>query len=194
MKEYPLTTLERKAWIFAEKAHRGTFRRFTEVPYFDAHVRFVFKLLKKIDTDEKSAVAALLHDTVEDVKWVTLDIILEEFGKEVHDLVWELTSIDELVKKMGKPEYLLDKMLTMSDKGLLIKLCDRYQNLSDHFNASDRFREKYYLETQHIIKGLRSRHLNKKHRVVLSWIEGIMKTMQKRYSLLEYQDFVLSKY
>lgn len=191
-KVYPLTPLEKQAWDFAKEAHRGAVRKFSGVPYFDGHVRYVFKLYKKITTDEIGACAALLHDVVEDTDVTNEDIVIT-FGPEVGKLVKELASIDELVKIMGKPEYLLDKMLTMSDKGLLVKLCDRYQNLSDHFNSSDKFRQKYYKETEYIIRNLkRQRHLNRKHRVTINWIEGIMDTMKKRY-ILEYKDYLLQK-
>ena len=191
-KVYPLSELEKHAWDFAEEAHSGTFRKFSGVAYFDGHVRHVFKLLKKVDIDEIAAAAALLHDVVEDVEGITNEDIVHTFGEEVGKLVFELTSIDELVKKMGKPEYLLDKMLTMSDKGLLIKLCDRCQNLSDHFDSSDKFRKNYYDQTHYIIEGLkRGRQLNKKHTTVLNWIEGMMNNMKKRYTILEFSEFIM---
>jgi len=191
-KTYTLSELEKQAWDFAEEAHRGTFRKFSGVAYFDGHVKPVFKILKKVDIDEVAAAAALLHDVVEDVEGITNEDIVQTFGEEVGKLVFELTSIDELVKKMGKPEYLLDKMLTMSDKGLLIKLCDRCQNLSDHFNSSDEFRKNYYDQTHYIIEGLkRGRQLNKKHTTILNWIEGTMGNMKKRYSILEFSEFIM---
>lgn len=190
-KVYPLSELEQKAWEFAKNAHEGAFRKFSGVAYFDGHVRHVFKILKKVDVRETLAVAALLHDVVEDTE-VTNEDIVKLFGIEIGKLVYELTSIDELVKKMGKPEYLLDKMLTMSSDGLLVKLCDRYQNLSDHFNSSDSFRRNYYNQTKYIIDGLKKgRQLNRKHSIIVSWIEAIMETMQKRYRILEFNEFIL---
>jgi len=128
-KKYPLTELEKKAWSFAEKAHRGVSRKFSGDPYFE-HVRKVFKLVKKVDTRETLGAAALLHDTLEDCPQVTYEILVENFGKEVANLVKELTSKEDLVDAMGKADYLLDKMATMSDDALTVKLCDRLQNLS----------------------------------------------------------------
>lgn len=192
-KEYPLSDLEIKAWKFAHSAHKGVNRKFTEVPYF-YHVRQVFKLVKKVDISEEMGAAALLHDTVEDVEEVTIDIIKKGFGDVVANLVKELTSDSEMVGIMGKPEYLLDKMNSMSDKALIIKLCDRYQNLSDHFTASDSFRRKYYKETKFIIDELKgSRQLNRKQTIVIDWIEGLLRMMEKRYIFKTLESFKLIK-
>ena len=182
-KKYPLTELERKAWKFAQIAHEGVNRKFSGVPYFE-HVRKVFKLVKKVDTRSILGAASLLHDTIEDCPEVTYEIILQEFGKEVADIVQELTSKEDLLDAMGKPDYLLDKMATMSDNALTVKLCDRLQNLSDHFSASDKFRRKYYFETKYIIDSLKAnRHLLRPHLTVIELIEGILKMMSKRYEL-----------
>lgn len=180
-KKYPLTELEKKAWSFAEKAHRGVSRKFSGDPYFE-HVRKVFKLVKKVDTRETLGAAALLHDTLEDCPQVTYEILVENFGKEVANLVKELTSKEDLVDAMGKADYLLDKMATMSDDALTVKLCDRLQNLSDHFSASDKFRKKYYEETKYIVDSLKAnRQLNKSQNTVINLIIGLLDMMNRRY-------------
>jgi (p)ppGpp synthase/HD superfamily hydrolase len=180
-KKYPLTALEKKAWAFAEEAHKGVSRKFSNVPYFE-HVRKVFKLVKKVDTRETLGAAALLHDTLEDCPKVTYSILVENFGKEVADIVKELTSKEDLIDVMGKAEYLLDKMATMSDDSLTVKLCDRLQNLSDHFSASDKFRKKYYEETKYIVDSLRAnRQLNKSQITVINLISGLLDMMNRRY-------------
>jgi len=180
-KKYPLTELEKKAWSFAEKAHSGVTRKFSGDPYFE-HVRKVFKLVKKVDTRETLGAAALLHDTLEDCPQVTYEILIENFGKEVANLVKELTSKEDLVDAMGKADYLLDKMATMSDDALTVKLCDRLQNLSDHFSASDKFRKKYYEETKYIVDSLKSnRQLNKSQILVINLITGLLDMMNRRY-------------
>ena len=186
-----LTDLEKKAWNFANKAHSGVRRKFSGDPYFE-HVRKVFKILKKVDTNEILGTAALLHDVVEDTDF-TYDDIKSEFGVKVADLVKELTSINELVSVMGKPGYLLDKMVTMSDDALTIKLCDRLQNLSDHFSASEKFRIKYYSETKYIIDNLKKwRHLNRRHLTIVNLIEGILDMMERRY-IKTFEGFNISK-
>lgn len=180
-KKYPLSELEKKAWKFAEEAHKGVSRKFSGDPYFE-HVRKVFKLVKKIDTRETLGAAALLHDTLEDCPEVTYKILVDNFGKEVADIVKELTSKEDLIDAMGKADYLLDKMATMSDDALTVKLCDRLQNLSDHFSASDKFRKKYYDETKYIVDRLKvNRQLKKSQITVINLIIGLLDMMNRRY-------------
>ena len=189
-RKYPLTELEQKAWDFAVKAHKGITRKFGGgTPYFE-HVRKVFKLVKKVDTRETLGAAALLHDTVEDVDWVTYDLIKKEFGLEVMNLVKELTSKGKLIDLVGKPNYLLNKMVHMSNDALIIKLCDRLQNISDHFAASDKFRAKYYKETRFIIDGLKAqRQLTRPQITVVNQIEGLLNMMVKRYKIATFENF-----
>lgn len=179
-KKYQLTELEKKAWEFAQNAHKDVLRKFTGDPYFE-HVRKVFKLVKKIDTREILGAAALLHDVVEDTEY-TIEDIKREFGNEVAKLVKELTSEEDLLDGMGKTEYLLDKMSTMSNDALIIKLCDRLQNLSDHFTASTKFKENYYKQTKYISDKLRiERQLLRPQITVLDLIDGMLEMMDKRY-------------
>ncbi len=196
MPTYPLTEIEKKAWDFAEKAHYGVFRKFRNATYFDGHVRKVFGLVKQYDTSPEVGAAALLHDCVEDVDEITYETILNEFGKEIADLVKELTSSEEYIDVMGKPDYLLDKMVTMSDKALIIKLCDRLQNISDSFSQQESFRDKYYKETRYIINGLKdNRQLNQVHRRIIEQIEGTLNNLRSRYyayeskHILMFEDF-----
>lgn len=189
-KKYNLSDLEKKAWNFAKEAHKGVTRKFSGAPYFE-HVRKVFKLVKKVDTRGILGAASILHDTIEDVDDVTYEVLVDQFGKEVADLVKELTSDGELLDAMGKPDYLLDKMATMSNDALTIKLCDRLQNLSDHFAASAKFRENYYKETKYIIDNLRShRQLTRSQMTVADQIDGIIKMMGKRYKLVKFESFM----
>ena len=181
MPTLPLTPLEQKAWEFAKKAHHGVFRKFRQAPYFDGHVAKVYGILKQYDTRPTLGAAAILHDTIEDVDFVTFDLIKSKFGSKVASLVKELTSDDELVKKHGKSNYLLNKMTYMSEDALLIKLCDRFQNVSDMYAASAGFRSKYYYETRFIIDNLKSnRRLNHKHLRIISQIDGILINTKSR--------------
>jgi GTP pyrophosphokinase len=191
-KNYPISEIEIKAWKFAHNAHQGVERKFSGVPYF-FHVRQVFKLVKKVDPNPDLGVAALLHDTVEDVEEVTYEVILKEFGKKVADIVDELTSDKKKIKSLGKAKYLAGKMIKMTNDALVIKLCDRYQNLSDHLDASPQFRKKYYIETKYIIEKLKQeRHLNRKQLTIVSWIDGLLSMMEKRYKVHTFESYSMS--
>jgi len=160
MANAPITPKEKLAWEFAQRAHKDQVRKFTGLPYFDNHVQKVNGTLKLYTTDEATLIAALLHDVVEDCyedKWQAYVDIKDLFGKEVADIVWELTSDeDEMKHKWGgsKTNYLINKMLKMSDKAFTIKLSDRFNNIADAFTASERFRNNYYRETCAIVDAM----------------------------------------
>lgn len=53
-------------------------------------------ILTEIGIDAPTIAAGLLHDTVEDCKDVTLDVIRQEFGEEVAMLVDGVTKLSQL--------------------------------------------------------------------------------------------------
>lgn len=113
---------------FAANKHKDQVRRGTGLPYI-VHPFEVALLLVKYGRPDLVEVA-LLHDTLEDTQ-TTVEEIVENFGPTVAELVKELTSDRERIKKMGKNPYLIDKMKKMSQPALLVKLCDRLSNISD---------------------------------------------------------------
>ncbi len=74
------------ALCFASKAHFGQFRKGTNIPYIH-HPMEAARIVATICRDERLIAAAYLHDTVEDCAGVTPDMIEEEFGLEVAELV-----------------------------------------------------------------------------------------------------------
>lgn len=146
----------RDAMKFAKEAHAGQRRKFADVPYV-AHPANVAALVAKFKPGSKNLnvllAAASLHDTVEDTE-TTIEQIRSKFGNFVAALVQELTSDKDKIDKLGKAEYLLQKMVSMSDYGLVLKLADRLSNTSDLPVATEKFREKYRTETKHILDGL----------------------------------------
>ena len=160
-----------KAATFAANKHQGQHRKGSGAPYI-VHPRGVFKLLKDLRVkDVTLLVSAYLHDTLEDTK-TTYNEIKNEFSKEVADIVKQLTSDKKEIEKVGKPEYLLKKMINMSDNSLIVKLADRVHNLSDMMTASKKFSDKMWEQTWYIINGLRQkRSLNGVHKKLLRRIE-----------------------
>ena len=140
----PLTPKEKEAWDFAKDLHKDQVRKFINKPYFMAHVQKVNGIAKQYTTDEDILCAALLHDTIEDCfedPDVGYHIIEGKFGKKIADIVQELTSSKDEIEDNydSKADYLIVKMIHMTDEALFIKLCDRLQNISDAFTASERF-------------------------------------------------------
>ena len=74
-----------KAIEFAAIRHKDQKRKGTELPYI-VHPMEVMQILTENGCDEIVIVAGILHDTIEDTE-TTYDDILENFGKEIADIV-----------------------------------------------------------------------------------------------------------
>jgi (p)ppGpp synthase/HD superfamily hydrolase len=98
----PQDTLVRRAYAFAEAAHRGQRRKDDRA--FIAHPVHVARLLAARGYDEEVVAAALLHDVVEDTT-VTLAEIRERFGERVAQLVACVTEDPELPAPERKRAY-----------------------------------------------------------------------------------------
>ena len=156
-----------KALEYAILKHKGQYRKNSNMPYY-WHVMCVAKNVednKKSTNLELLLVAAILHDTYEDCKDVTLEEIAKLFGYKVAALVDELSSDKEEIKKIGKTEYLKQKMAKMSSYALVIKLSDRLDNVKDLDTCSEKFQNKYARETYDILAHLKQcgRKLTKTH-------------------------------
>jgi (p)ppGpp synthase/HD superfamily hydrolase len=165
----------RKAFNFMVEAHDGVKRKFSGLPY--AHhpvaVAQIVRNKKQSHKIDKLVIAALLHDTVEDVDHITSSTIYDEFGEIVGGLVYELTSDPKGLEKMGKKDYLATKMTKMTSWALVIKLADRLHNCSDLSKGSEKFRQKYVSETRYIIDYLRQhRYLSDTHKDLINLIEN----------------------
>ncbi len=124
--------LVKKAYLFAEEAHRGQKRKSGE-SYF-IHPCFVASILTELMIDPPTIAAGLLHDTVEDCENITLDTIRRDFGDEVAGLVDGVTKLNKLDfadKEEAQAESLRKMILAMSKdiRVVLIKLADRLHNM-----------------------------------------------------------------
>jgi len=134
----PSETL-RHALDYAKNAHVEQFRKSGQ-PYI-IHPILVASIVASITDDESMAVAALLHDVVEDTE-ITIEKIVELFGEDVAHLVEGLTKIDsirgtELIPSSSSERLVVSalsfrKMLLASIEDvrvLVVKLCDRLHNM-----------------------------------------------------------------
>ena len=74
-----------EAAAFAERVHRGTFRKGTAIPYI-VHPMETAVIVSGFTDEEEMIAAALLHDVVEDAG-VTGEELEERFGRRVKELV-----------------------------------------------------------------------------------------------------------
>lgn len=175
-----------KAYKFAIEKHATELRKVSFDPYF-VHPIMVSEFTKKYKKSKNKnllVICALLHDTVEDTD-TSLEEIKDLFGEDVANIVSELTSDkDKYVEMGGKCEYLKNKLVSISNYSLYIKLCDRLSNISDldDENTNCDFRDKYLLETIEIISYLKSnRELTQSQLNVINAINNVLFGLEYRY-------------
>jgi (p)ppGpp synthase/HD superfamily hydrolase len=78
-----------RASKFAKHAHRNQRRKYTHEPYF-VHLHEVAQICARHGGSKRSIAAAYLHDVIEDQP-ITHEQLVSEFGREVADIVRELT-------------------------------------------------------------------------------------------------------
>lgn len=118
------------AFSYALELHGRQIRKGTSIPYI-AHLMSVTALVIENGGDEDLAIAALLHDAVEDQGGIeTLEVIQSRFGERVARIVFECS--DALVTpkppwRERKKEY-LTHLETVGDDTRLVSLADKLHN------------------------------------------------------------------
>lgn len=156
-----------KALEFAREKHKGQIRKNNTPVEYITHPINVANLVKKFANNAKNiddlVSSAYLHDTLEDTN-TTYEELICNFGNIISNLVKELTNNDVLKKEMGKTKYLSMKMANMSEDALIIKLCDRLDNVSSLYDTNKAFIDKYLRETISILNYIiNNRNLNTIH-------------------------------
>jgi guanosine-3',5'-bis(diphosphate) 3'-pyrophosphohydrolase len=116
---------------FAARKHRDQRRKDKEASPYINHPIGVAYLAMSLGgiTDLVVLQAALLHDTVEDTN-TTYEELVSEFGKEVADVVMEVTD-DKSLPKAERKRAQVEHVPLISKRAKLVKLCDKLYNLSD---------------------------------------------------------------
>ena len=132
-----LTSRFEEALIFAFSLHKNQNRKVVPVPYF-AHLMGVTSLVLESGGDEDTAVAALLHDAVEDQGGVSiLNAIRDRFGVRVAEIV-DACSDTYLSPKPPwrerKERYLIHLKNSASD-ARLVSLADKLYNVRTMIDA-----------------------------------------------------------
>lgn len=130
------TKLINDAFQFAMEKHKGAMRKNKE-PYI-LHPIAVAQILADLGFESDLVAAALLHDVVEDCD-VTVEYLMERFGKIVADTVDALSAVNVITS--GNPEMEKKDIDVLSDvkllneieknpKAIYVKIADRIHNLT----------------------------------------------------------------
>ncbi|MGC9008023.1 MAG: bifunctional GTP diphosphokinase/guanosine-3',5'-bis pyrophosphate 3'-pyrophosphohydrolase, partial [Halothiobacillaceae bacterium] len=120
-----------QAYAFSKQAHEGQLRVSGE-PYI-THPVAVAEILAGLRLDEKTIIAALLHDVIEDTP-TARDQIAAEYGDEVAHLVDGVSKLDQIRFKSKAEQQAANfrKMIMAMVEDvrvILIKLADRLHNM-----------------------------------------------------------------
>ena len=178
---------------FSIDAHKMQFRKSGE-PYA-IHPILVASIVSTITNDESMAVAALLHDVVEDTE-VTIEQINERFGDDVAHLVSGLTKIDnirdiELIPSNSDERLIASaltfrKMLIASIEDvrvLVVKLCDRLHNMLT-LDALAPHKQKRIAEETLVV------YAPIAHRLGISFLKNILEDLSFGYLFAQEKHFI----
>jgi GTP pyrophosphokinase len=151
--------LIKRAYDFSAKAHDGQKRKSGD-PYF-IHPASVAGIITELRLDTASVCAGLLHDVVEDTLATTKDIE-REFGAEVASLVDGVTKLGKInfASKEDRQAENFRKMVVAMARDirvLLIKLCDRVDNMRTLEHMKPEAQERIARETLEIYAPLANR-------------------------------------
>ncbi|MEX2303599.1 MAG: HD domain-containing protein [Bryobacterales bacterium] len=138
-----------QALSYASRLHRGQRRKGADIPYV-AHLLAVASLVLEHGGDEEEAIAALLHDSIEDIGGASLRReIREHFGERVLSIVEGCTDSDTNPKPPWKERKKAHvESLASADASVrLVIAADKLHNvrslLMDHKRLGDRLWQRF---------------------------------------------------
>jgi len=151
------------ALAFAAHKHRAQRRKDKEAsPYINHPIALADVLVNEGGVDDAVALAAaVLHDTIEDTETSYAEL-REQFGKEVADVVLEVTD-DKTLDKAERKALQVAHAHRLSVRAKLVKLADKICNLRDIVSNPPATwplvrKQEYYEWAKRVIDGLRGAH------------------------------------
>lgn len=164
-----------EAAVLIQGAHKDQFRKDGKTPFY-THPFAVAKLVQEFvsEDDDVLLISALAHDCVEDIEDFDLDDFVNKLYGDDDKFKKDKTRIKDIVLALTKNntfetrhERNLDNYVRISNCGMdaiLIKLCDRFHNVSDMEGMTHPFQLRYLMETQFLLgyfSGSRSEQIYK---------------------------------
>lgn len=135
-----------KAIDFAQKAHKGQYRKGSDIPYI-IHPLGVMEILIRNGAKEDAVIAGVLHDVVEDTDYTIEDIRII-FGDRVAQLVDYASEPHKDDEWHNRKTHTIEMLKTLKDKDALYVICaDKYHNVcsmcKDYENMGDKLWDKF---------------------------------------------------
>lgn len=147
-----------KALAFVNYYHRRQTRKdANETPYIVHLLRVSAKVLE-LGGSETTAVAALLHDILEDTE-CGKELVQRTFGDRILGIVQELSE-DKNTPKEKRKEIYAKSITNMSPEAALISFCDKLDNIESYTKSPNLFGESQKNFYRDLIPNYRKRGFN----------------------------------
>lgn len=134
-----------KAVEFSAVAHDKQYRKGSTLPYFSHPVTVGFYLIEA-GASEEAIAAGILHDVVEDTA-ITYDMVKEEFGEIIADLVEGCSEPDKSLSWEKRKSHTINTLRTASFQIKQIACADKLHNLTtihyDYETEGERIWERF---------------------------------------------------
>jgi (p)ppGpp synthase/HD superfamily hydrolase len=144
-----------KALVYAELKHHNQVRKGGDIPYV-GHLLSVAGLVINDGGSETQAIAALLHDTVEDAGGpATLDEIKKNFGDDVARIVDECSDTDVEPKPpwRDRKQAYVTHLADVGQDTLLVSVADKFDNarsmLRDYHEHGQQLWQRFTVKDPH---------------------------------------------
>lgn len=164
-----------RAYNDAKDAFRGKLRDDGKTRYFE-HIRAVALILLEYlrIKDPDIIVTALLHDIVEDKDKWTIDRVRNEYGDQVAYLMQYVTKPPEYSDKVIRDMVYHQRFDGAPRKFFLIKLADRFHNISTLWSCTEEKRRRKIEETRRFYLPYAEREL-----ILLHELEEVLELAEK---------------
>ncbi|AFY57342.1 hypothetical protein Riv7116_4934 [Rivularia sp. PCC 7116] len=128
--KYFLTNRFEQALVYASRLHRKQIRKGSNIPYI-SHLLSVTALVLEDGGDEDEAIAALLHDAVEDQGGqATREVIFDMFGLKVAEIVDGCSDTNTIPKPpwLQRKQQYIDNLRGASASIRKVSLADKLHN------------------------------------------------------------------
>jgi (p)ppGpp synthase/HD superfamily hydrolase len=182
-----MTSVHRHALHIAQtaatRAHRGQFRKDGKTPYI-VHPERVAERVKFFGGNPIGIIAAWLHDVMEDcgggehiVREALQQMDLpQEDRDEIFSIVSALTKDGAVPQKADRLRDTLDRINRAPPQAVLVKLCDRMDNLEDGRDQGEKFLSIYLPLSDQLIDALSEGAIKYGYRNALETIKTQRKT------------------
>ncbi len=151
------------AIAFAAHKHRDQRRKDEAAsPYINHPIALANVLTNEARIDDEAVlIGAILHDTVEDTETTERELV-EAFGREIADIVLEVTD-DKNLPSTDRKRLQIEHAATISRSAKLVKLADKICNLRDIAHSppagwSLQRKQEYFDWAKAVVDGLRGAH------------------------------------